>query len=498
MDLPKANYQNTLDVERFVWRPPGPVAKAFIESRAPVKGIMGPFGSGKSASAVLSIIYQATQQPELLDGTKRMRVAIIRNTMDQLKTTIWKTWLEIVGEEVGEIHTTAPMSHNLRVKSLSPGCEWVELEVWFLSMDNPSSVRKLKGIELTMAHLEEATELDESILHVATARVQRYPKARDENPDNRMHRCVMMTTNPCSEAHWYHRLSIKDVPAEWQFFFQPSGLSPNAENIKNLSPNYYQDIAKGKSKEWIRIFVDGQFGYLNTNRVVYPTFSIAMHKAAWDKETLAEFHYPLHLGVDFGLTPAVTFGYQLPMGRWKIDREIVTENCGALRLGQEIIRVLKSEYKWYWETSNYRVSCDPAGEGRAQTDENSPLLVLQALGLKAQSAPTNNPVTRKEAVESMLSRITEGEPAIQIHESCTGLLEGFSGGYHYRKLDIAGDAQYTNEPVKNMSSHVHDALQYLMLGAGEGAAMAMAGRRYENGVDGRGAKMKVAPRKSVW
>ena len=47
------------------------------------------------------------------------------------------------------------------------------------------------------------------------------------------------------------------------------------------------------------------------------------------------------------------------------------------------------------------------------------------------------------------------------------LRKGFAGGYHYRRLKVAGDERYHDEPNKNGFSHVHDALQYALSGGGE-------------------------------
>jgi hypothetical protein len=49
--------------------------------------------------------------------------------------------------------------------------------------------------------------------------------------------------------------------------------------------------------------------------------------------------------------------------------------------------------------------------------------------------------------------------------------KGFNGGYRYRKLQVSGGERYSDEPEKNKYSHPHDALQYLLLGAGEYTTM---------------------------
>ena len=47
------------------------------------------------------------------------------------------------------------------------------------------------------------------------------------------------------------------------------------------------------------------------------------------------------------------------------------------------------------------------------------------------------------------------------------MVNGFEGGYQYRRLQVSGE-RYEDKPLKDRYSHIHDAMQYLMLGAGEG------------------------------
>ena len=55
------------------------------------------------------------------------------------------------------------------------------------------------------------------------------------------------------------------------------------------------------------------------------------------------------------------------------------------------------------------------------------------------------------------------------------LIKGFTGGYHYRRLQVSGE-RYDEKPNKNRFSHIHDALQYLLLGAGEGRTLTMGNK----------------------
>ena len=73
-----------------------------------------------------------------------------------------------------------------------------------------------------------------------------------------------MDTNPPDEDSWiYHRFEVLK-PFNSEMFKQPSGLSPKAENLENLDGGraYYENLAVGKSKDYIKVYIDGQYGYV--------------------------------------------------------------------------------------------------------------------------------------------------------------------------------------------------------------------------------------------
>ena len=68
----------------------------------------------------------------------------------------------------------------------------------------------------------------------------------------------------------------------------------------------------------------------------------------------------------------------------------------------------------------------------------------------------------------ILNRMVDGLPGFVLSPTCKVLRKGFAGGYHYRRVKVTGDERYHDKPDKNAFSHPHDALQYLLSGAGEG------------------------------
>jgi len=235
----------------------------------------------------------------------------------------------------------------------------------------------------------------------------------------------------------------------------------NAENVNNLQPDYYSNIIRGKTRSWIDVYVMNRLGMVEEGKPVYSQFNDKVHiaKEAIEIPENAE----VHVGLDFGLTPAAAFCLQLPRGRWAVVRELVAVDMGTVRFAE----LLRHEIATTFPTCNVYVHGDPAGDMRAQTDETTPFQILRAVGLQARPAPSNDVALRLDSVNQCLMRMVDGSPGLVIDPTCLSIIKGFQGGYHYRRLSVSGD-RYEDRPFKNKFSHIHDALQYALLGAGEG------------------------------
>jgi hypothetical protein len=60
----------------------------------------------------------------------------------------------------------------------------------------------------------------------------------------------------------------------------------------------------------------------------------------------------------------------------------------------------------------------------------------------------------------------DGKPGFLLNPGCGTLRKGFAGGYHFQKIAAGNGFTYHEIPRKNQYSHVHDALQYGVLGLG--------------------------------
>ena len=464
-----------------------PTVGRFFNSDSFVRGLMGPVGSGKSYACCAEIFRRAVQQrPSPRDGIKYSRFAIVRNTHPMLRTTTLKTWLELLPEDVwGPVKYAPPITHHIKLPPRD-GAAGIDMEVIFLALDDPKDVRKVLSLELTGAWVNEARELPKAIIDGLTHRVGRYPSKADGGPT---WRGVIMDTNPPDDDHYWYRLAEKDTPTgrfKWEFFRQPGGVlevpldelpedmpeaqgythqagkwwqtNPHAENLKNLPNGYYDQLLGGKNLDWIRCYAKGEYTFVQEGRPVWPEYDDAM--MADDLEPLENL--PVHVGLDFGLTPAAVFAQRLPNGRWNVLHELVSFDMGLERF----CSMLKAELETFFPRYQVLIWGDPAGQQRDQIFETTAFDHLKTHGMLARPTATNEFRTRREALAIPMGRLIEGKPGFMIDRKCMRLRKSLGGGYHFKRVAIgAGQERFKDSPNKNEHSHVGDAAGYCLLGS---------------------------------
>lgn len=436
------------------YAPPGPISQAFMDSEAFVRGIMGPFGSGKSTLCIFNMLKHATLQPPGEGGIRRSRWAAIRNNYPELRTTTITTWHQWIPPTMGRWVGEGPPRHFLTWKL--PDKTTVEFELWFLALDRPDDISKLLSMELTGSWINEAREVPKAVLDGLTGRVGRFPSAMQ---GGRGWSGIIMDTNPPDEDHWWYKLAEEDKPDGFQFFRQPGGLSPNAENRENLPEGYYERQIAGKSQDWIRVYVDAQYGFVRTGKPVWADYNDQFHCREFDLYA----DRPIYVGIDFGLTPAAALLQISPKGQVRIFDEIVATGMGMSSFAPLLKQRLAGEWK------NYRVGAihgDPAGIGKAQSDETTCFDILRAHGISALPAQSNDPTLRIDSVGDALRRIVDGEPALLLHPRCRMLRKAMAGKYAYKRVNVSGEERFKEEPDKNDYSHISDGLQYAFDAAG--------------------------------
>lgn len=439
-----------------------PTLYSFAASNAFLRAIQGPFGSGKSSASVVEIVRRGMAQRPGPDGIRRTRFAVVRNTYGQLRETTIKTvfqWLP-----PGYFGKYVEQKHTYTVSAF----EKCQIEVLFLALDRPDDVKKLLSLDLTGAWINEAREIPWPIVDAIQGRLGRYPPMKDGGPT---WFGVWLDTNPpdtdskfykfFEEEGWLKSFNAmlesgvfpKNMkPSDFAAIFkQPSGFSPDAENVSNLPVGYYHRLAIGKSEDWIKVYIKGEYGFVSDGKAVYPEYNDRIHCLKVDPVR----GKPIIRSYDFGLTPACIFSQVLPDGRWLVFDEMTSDNMGIDRFSDDVLAHCARSFPSGVQFEDYG---DPAGEQRAQTDERTCFEIMQAKGIGIEGSE-QDPVLRIESVKKVLRTLQTGEPQFILHPRCRQLRKGFQGGYCYRRMKTSSE-RYVDSPEKNTFSHPADALQY--------------------------------------
>lgn len=496
---------------------PGSKLADFATSNRFVDVIEGPLGSGKTVVLCLRLMRHAQEQrPSPIDGLRYTRFAMVRNSYPDLRRTTIRTWLDTFPETIyGRFNWGQPPAH--RIAFAFPGGD-VRTEIDFLALDKPEDVRKLRSTEYTGVAFNELPFIDKELFDEATSRL-RYPPERHGGPT---WRGVIADANAPDEDHWLARMTGQtdlppgltpeemreyEWPEEWGFHLQPPALledldergfvkgyrvNPDAENIKNLPADYYDKQLRGKSKAWIDSRLMVRVVLVVDGSPVWPMFRTETHVA---REPLRPVPgHDVVVGLDFGRQPAAIF-MQAVNHRVLVQYELIGSNEGAVDFAPKVKRFLETHYPADERRGRYRVRLvgDPKGRDKGQNDDRTAYDIFAANGLPVEPAPVKQNMisTRVDAVAHVLNGMYDGKPRFVLSPLCRRLKIGMAGRYHNER-DETGELK----PSKDPYSHPCDALQYGILGLGEGREMiGLSSSRVLKPVNvkiGRGSKRRVA------
>lgn len=477
-DLPRIELINN----QKVFEPDGLVLADYLFDRSHVSIIRGPIGSGTSSCSCQKIYMIACEQRKSpIDGKKRSRWGIVRNTYGELKNTTLKTWLDWFPEEqYGKMTWSRPMLHEIRIGD-------IELDVHFFALDDEADLAKMRSLEMTGWWFNEGEYIQQSIIDEAESRTGRYPAMKDggANWDG-----VIVDMNAPSEDHWIPRMMGEaewpdDVPEEdrrarpnnWSYFVQPPAVveirgpdgkvvgyreNPRAENKKWLKPGYYEEKLAGKSKRWIDSRLRNVITFITDGDPVWPMFNPDYHLAGDELRFISG--HKVVVGLDFGRRPTAVM-MQCINDRIYIQREFRQYNASAATFAPALKRYLEQHYPGaqveFWG--------DPKGQDKGQATDTTPYDIFKANGMIVRSAPVknNNLQTRLEAVSTVLNDFSGGQPRFVLSPVNTSTLRAAMMGKYVIKKKAEGD----EEPLKDKFSDAADAMGYGFLGLGEGRRM---------------------------
>jgi len=463
------------------FKPAGPVAAAFLLDReTKVRAILGPVGGGKSVSCVFDLLSNATRMPVCLDGKIHFRVAIIGSTYGQMERNLFPTWKQWIppddndspwqeGEFTGGGGRYA--QHKFTFDIVRDGQRvQVEFEAIFAAIGESNAEQFMRGFEPTAFWLYEVDLLAEDVLNQAMFRLGRFPAMHMLAPGTTFRSFIICDLNAPDVDSWFYRRFEEDRPKGHKLYRQPSGRSPQAENLANLQPGYYSEkieLFEGQrnGRYLIKRMIDAQYGPTLVGTQVFPEYSDELHLARGGIEVLP--NVPIVAGFDQGVQwPACVIAQRAPSGQWRVLAECVPGRMNSHRFADRIKQMMAErapgrviEQAW----------ADPAGFSGADR-EGGDLAWAEslsaALGVPIEMAPTNEIDPRLTSVSDELTYMIDGAtPGLIIDGAwCPMLRKGFASHYVY-KLDKKTNTEDPNaKPDKGLYSNPQDALQYLMLG----------------------------------
>ena len=462
-----------------------PTVSAYMQSNARYRWILGPFGSGKSVGSQVEVPRRGAMQAKAIQmqeapsvdqfvaaprtGARKSRIAIVRNTMPQLRDTTMKTWFDwFPNGSLGE-YTAQTKTYLIKKDDM-------QCEVIFRALDDESDVKNLLSLELTAAYLNEFRDIIRESVEGIDGRVGRYPRMVEGGPtwiglwgDSNM---------PDIGSYWHSMLEGKDPddptkakPNDFQKgkFIQPPGMirtspgvyidNPGAENLENLPPGYYRNLISNKTEDYIRTYVMCEYGRSKGGKPIHPMFNRGMHVSP-----ITIHPNPANLlliSADFGLTPAIVLKQQNALGQVQTFDSIATFGMGLERAIEERLLPLLRTPR-YADCKDIFVTGDPSGSRGSDSDETSCVDIFQryrrrGLG-KVKMAWSNNPIHRHGATDHFLSRLVGmGLPAYQVDPRAVELIEALEGGFMWKKYK---DGRPSTEVEKNDASHTGEANNY--------------------------------------
>jgi hypothetical protein len=440
---------------------PPPTVKQFIlhhrKGELFMDWIIGPVGSGKTTGIFFKLVYMAKlQAPSPIDGIRRSRCVVVRNTAPQLTDTTIKSYNYWFKDGTAGKWKATTKDFILRFAD-------VECEVMFRPLDTPDDVDRVLSLEVTFAVVDEFVQIPQAIIEALSARCGRYPPEIEGGATNWG---MWGASNPGMESEWWYPMleeeahdqlpADQSVPENWTYFKQPSGFSEHAENTDHLpgKRDYYTNLMKGKTKHWIKQFIEVEWGYSMVGKPVFPMFTKDIHVAK--RPMQPNRAQQLLIGYDPGMRCGVVLGqYDYTVGRIRILSEIVLEDYATDRMITERLKPLL--YQKY-RGMEVLVVPDPSSVNSSQAKQGSSVIAELKKHFAVAYETDNDIDSRLAPAQYYMMRLTGDGPALEIDPSCVKLIRALVGGYKYTvsKTDVQRQI-----PDKNIHSNVADAFTYL-------------------------------------
>lgn len=431
---------------------PLPSQLKFHTSNKKYRLLVGGYGSGKSKAGCWDIFKIAMKYPGSV-------CIVCRNTYPELQDSTREVFFEILSEITEKITgkpgnkydpTTCPLvlkfigsKNNLLLwtgKGRDPSL------IRFRSLDRPE---KFKSGQITAFLLDEASDIPNTNAFLTLIGRLRLP-----NRDS--YYAGILTTNPCTKAHWIYKYWVKNETGETELKHNDFAWwnAKTSEN-KYLPDGYEETLRQVYDKAWAKRYLDGEFGFIPLGKPVYMEFNEKTHV----KRINPNYRFSFHRSWDFGLHNPACLVAQVEKGKVHIFFELSGKDELIENFARRVIRECKNVFG---PNAKYFDYCDRSGSFRNDRSETTSISILTNL---FDIAPIYSYVSIMDSIQLVRNllhlKTTNPSVGLSISPECEVLVEAFKGGYHYpEKFDGQGDDPL---PVKDgYYDHLPDAFRYLI------------------------------------
>lgn len=495
------------------WRSPGPTIDRFVASlhlsdeelrdtarrtQKKVRALKGPIGSGKTTGIMGAAVANAQRQPKqpwVAANGQRMNVRLYGLTIMRTDyRLLWGSfirpfWFRWFPQESPWTEWRGgddqPADHTIRMMSqFGP----VVMQVQFRALSDlrtPEAISNFwRGQLPTDVWLEEADAFSEEIYQGAYSRLGRGTEMRFGGPTSPT---LFLGTNAPLIGSWMH---TRIVSGRWrkdiEFFDQPAGDGPQAENLHNLPPTYYSDQRRELDDRNYQRLVKNEFVMPRAGQAVHENYRDSFHGAPGELPIDASM--PLLIGIDPKTHPSAEFCQRPLNGQWRfIDEIVAKKGVGSQRFAELINAKLKQPEYAYFDGRRDRIRCvvDPSAAWGVDSEAGE-LNWLQRVslltGITIIPARSNKRSDRHDSMAAALRRLVDdGRPGMLVSTRCPMLRAGLAGMFHYAEVNLAGGGSgkgLTGDPVKNEYADPCEAAEYAVMEFGglEDASAPAGGR----------------------
>lgn len=387
---------------------PLPTQKKFHNSKVKYRLLAGGFGTGKTTSLCLEVIYELLKFPNNYG-------LLGRKELPELKSTTLKELLDILPPELIYDHNKQDRYIKLINKS----------ELYYMNLDDArAAVNKITSLNLGFAAIDQLEEINEEVFLAIRGRLRR------ENS----HRNFFATCNPAGHDWIYNRWKLN--PTKNYELFEATTL----ENIY-LPEDYILDLLSYPEK-WIKRYV--YCSWDDFEGLVYDEFTEALHTFDGDYEP-NENDTHIHV-LDYGFRNPTCILFAAT------DYDGITRIYDEYYQSETLIEDIAMGYRKnpFWEKA-IRIA-DPSIH-RVERDGNNVAGEFDRFGVYWDRA--DNDV--RQGINRVNQLFKNGK--LLIHRRCRNLLREI-GNYKWKSIKPGQMRNEYEEPIKK-DDHAMDCLRYI-------------------------------------